>query len=491
MMRNPVPSSSDLVPPTWTVSDDQRALVTACQRFAQDQLEPLLAAPPSQADWRDIVTHASSLDLGTMILPTSLGGMAIGQHDLCGIVSTLACGPIERAVQLTHSIPALMTLRAFHALDALAPHPIGDYFNGTRVIALTVPDFHTGTLWHLHDQDCTPVAPLMIAPHARGLGLIDSIQASADARRRCLVVLGTLHLSNGVAANAAGRRTCFDRSVRCAKRFSRADMAHQHRPVLVGLAQRCHAARRCICTALRSRATRISQTDHAASARGHAAGRHAHSNARHTSLLARAHACRAEHINHARAPAGPSYCSRIRGAHPRACSILRRTRLCLRVAARCAPDDMSLVRDVAHACRYGARSAHGSTYVRLHHGRIEMNAHQCSHHRRLCEPHSVRRTTSPYECWLREANRDDMRDIADWLARAVIAQWFDFGLGRQSLTLLAVQAMTQSDRHRLRVFGVHGTNRPSGLVAISDVTHRLVSAPSGCCATRLAPLART
>ncbi|WP_325095339.1 acyl-CoA dehydrogenase family protein [Burkholderia contaminans] len=104
MMRKPVPSSSDLVPPTWTVSDDQRALVTACQRFAQDQLEPLLAAPPSQADWRDIVTHASSLDLGTMILPTSLGGMAIGQHDLCGIVTTLACGPIERAVQLTQCV---------------------------------------------------------------------------------------------------------------------------------------------------------------------------------------------------------------------------------------------------------------------------------------------------------------------------------------------------------------------------------------------------
>ena len=286
MMRNPVPSSSDLVPPTWTVSDDQRALVTACQRFAQDQLEPLLAAPPSQADWRDIVTHASSLDLGTMILPTSLGGMAIGQHDQCGIVSTLACGPIERAVQLTQSIPALMTLRAYHALDALAPHPIGDYFNGTCVIALTVPDFHTATLWHLHDQDCTPVAPLMIAPHACGLGLIDSTQASADARRRCLVALGTLSRAMALQRNTAGP-TCLDRSVRCAKRFSRADMAHRHRPVLVGLAQRCHAARRCICTSLRSRATRISQADHATSARGHPAGRHAHCNARHVSFCAR------------------------------------------------------------------------------------------------------------------------------------------------------------------------------------------------------------
>jgi len=65
-----------------------------------------------------------------------------------------------------------------------------------------------------------------------------------------------------------------------------------------------------------------------------------------------------------------------------------------------------------------------------------------------------------------------MCDIVDWLARPAIAQWFDFGLGRQSPPILAVQAMTQSDRHRLRVFGVYGTNRPSGLVAISDVTHR-------------------
>ncbi|HGF4017824.1 GNAT family N-acetyltransferase [Burkholderia cenocepacia] len=101
-----------------------------------------------------------------------------------------------------------------------------------------------------------------------------------------------------------------------------------------------------------------------------------------------------------------------------------------------------------------------------------MNAHQCSRHRRACEPHSVRSATSPRECWLREANCDDMCDIVDWLARPAIAQWFDFGLGRQSPPILAVQAMTQSDRHRLRVFGVHGTSRPSGLVAISDVTHR-------------------
>ncbi|HGF4017822.1 hypothetical protein [Burkholderia cenocepacia] len=238
MMRNPIPSSSDLVPPTWAISDDQRALVTACQRFARDQLEPLLAAPPSQAGWRDIVTHASSLDLGTMILPTALGGMAIGQHDLCGIVSTLACGPIERAAQLTQSIPALMTLRAYDMLDALAPHPIGDYFNGTCAIALTVPDFHAATLWHLHDQDCALVATLMLAPHARGLALIDSAHGDAKAYRRRLVVLGDLSLEqwrcNGTpcAAPLASIDQCGAQS----------DSPSQTWLTSVGLAQRRHAA---------------------------------------------------------------------------------------------------------------------------------------------------------------------------------------------------------------------------------------------------------
>ncbi len=116
-MRNPIPSSSDLVPPTWTVSDDQRALVAACQRFARDQLETLLAAPPSQAGWRDIVTHASSLDLGTMILPTSLGGPACEfaehhrthQYSIARAVRTASdfffgSDPPKRRCQSAHSL---------------------------------------------------------------------------------------------------------------------------------------------------------------------------------------------------------------------------------------------------------------------------------------------------------------------------------------------------------------------------------------------------
>ncbi|MBY8605959.1 GNAT family N-acetyltransferase [Burkholderia arboris] len=101
-----------------------------------------------------------------------------------------------------------------------------------------------------------------------------------------------------------------------------------------------------------------------------------------------------------------------------------------------------------------------------------MTEHDHPCHRRLPESDPAPPARPPGGCWLREANRGDIRDIAAWLARPAIAQWFDFGLGRQALPALAVQAMVQNDRHRLRVFGMVGSHHPSGLVAISDITHR-------------------
>ncbi|RFU44193.1 N-acetyltransferase [Paraburkholderia sp. DHOC27] len=74
-------------------------------------------------------------------------------------------------------------------------------------------------------------------------------------------------------------------------------------------------------------------------------------------------------------------------------------------------------------------------------------------------------------CWLREPDGNDVNDIAAWLADPDINRWFDFGQGRQALPVLALQLMMQSGRHRLRVFGPKGHNVPSGLVAVSDLTH--------------------
>lgn len=74
-------------------------------------------------------------------------------------------------------------------------------------------------------------------------------------------------------------------------------------------------------------------------------------------------------------------------------------------------------------------------------------------------------------CWLREPDGNDVSDIAAWLADPDINRWFDFGQGRQALPVLALRLMMQSGRHRLRVFGSQGHNVPSGLVAVSDLTH--------------------
>lgn len=75
-------------------------------------------------------------------------------------------------------------------------------------------------------------------------------------------------------------------------------------------------------------------------------------------------------------------------------------------------------------------------------------------------------------CWLREPEGDDIHDIVAWLARPDIHRWFDFGEGRQTLPALALQAMLQGRRHRIRVFGADGHRVASGLVAVSDIAHR-------------------
>jgi RimJ/RimL family protein N-acetyltransferase len=84
---------------------------------------------------------------------------------------------------------------------------------------------------------------------------------------------------------------------------------------------------------------------------------------------------------------------------------------------------------------------------------------------------SLQTSVGTASCWLREPDGNDVNDIATWLADPGINQWFDFGQGRQTLPVLAVQLMMQGGRHRLRVFGATGNPLASGLVAVSDLTH--------------------
>ncbi|QTO23289.1 GNAT family N-acetyltransferase [Burkholderia seminalis] len=89
--------------------------------------------------------------------------------------------------------------------------------------------------------------------------------------------------------------------------------------------------------------------------------------------------------------------------------------------------------------------------------------------------------------WLHEPGLNDIDDIAAWLAQPTISRWFDFGLGRQTLPALAVQAMVHSRQHRIRVFGSVGNTVPSGIVAVSDVTHRFATGSFWILRDRLRP----
>lgn len=80
-------------------------------------------------------------------------------------------------------------------------------------------------------------------------------------------------------------------------------------------------------------------------------------------------------------------------------------------------------------------------------------------------------SSKPEGCWLREPGRKDVDLIETWFAQPEISQWFDFGLGRQQLSGLALQIMLQSKRHHILMFGCAGHETASGLVAVSDVTH--------------------
>ncbi|HDR9483135.1 TPA: GNAT family N-acetyltransferase [Burkholderia aenigmatica] len=90
-------------------------------------------------------------------------------------------------------------------------------------------------------------------------------------------------------------------------------------------------------------------------------------------------------------------------------------------------------------------------------------------------------------CWLREPESNDIDDIVAWLAQPTISRWFDFGLGRQALPALAVQAMVHSRQHRIRVFGSAGYPVSSGVVAVSDVTHRFATGSFWILRDRLRP----
>lgn len=147
----PVPA-----PATWNLSEEVQDLRAATGRFARERLEPLLRQPPDPSAWTETVRLAATLELGRMILPEADGGISISRHDLALVIEQFAAGPLERAVQLTLSSPALMTLRECQALDYLPDQDVDRYFDGTTSFAPGIADLNDAGVWVLHQHRASP-----------------------------------------------------------------------------------------------------------------------------------------------------------------------------------------------------------------------------------------------------------------------------------------------------------------------------------------------
>ncbi|MFP6559443.1 acyl-CoA dehydrogenase family protein [Paraburkholderia sp. B3] len=163
-------------PATWDLSEEMQDLRAATERFARDRLEPLLRQPPDPSAWLETVRLAATLEVGRMILPEAGGGMNISRHDLALIMEQLAAGPLERAVQLSLSSPALMTLRGCEALDRLPDHDVSHYFDGTTSIAPGIVDVNGAGMWVLRQHRNSPFMTIQERD-----GHISLVIATADA----------------------------------------------------------------------------------------------------------------------------------------------------------------------------------------------------------------------------------------------------------------------------------------------------------------------
>ncbi|MCA8024782.1 acyl-CoA dehydrogenase family protein [Burkholderia cepacia] len=181
-------------PAPWALTDDQRNLYIASQRFARDRLEPLLAGSPSVAAWQETVRlAAATIDLGAMVLPEESGGLGIDRHGLALVVEALAAGPLERALELTLTAPALMVLRTHNALGSVLARPVQAYFDGTAAIALSVPGIDNATIWQLGPLGRTATLTMRLDDKRRLL-LTERPRDHRSSRSTGIATLGALVL---------------------------------------------------------------------------------------------------------------------------------------------------------------------------------------------------------------------------------------------------------------------------------------------------------
>src|SRR5207237_8652151 len=66
--------------------------------------------------------------------------------------------------------------------------------------------------------------------------------------------------------------------------------------------------------------------------------------------------------------------------------------------------------------------------------------------------------------------------VASWLGREENYKWLDFGNGILAPTAVSLKVMTQRDLHVLRVFTPDDSDLPVGVVGLSNVDRRFITA---------------
>ena len=180
---------------SWALSEDQRHLCDAVERFARKRLAPLFAQSATPENWDDTMRLAGELDIGTMILPAHLDGLEVEHSDLYLVVQHLTAGPLERAAELTLSVPALMTLREQDALDCLPERHIREYFDGSASISLAIPGNMPDTAWILQRHADAPLLLPSESGDDRSLRFVAPHQLRDVVRKRVhAAALGALGL---------------------------------------------------------------------------------------------------------------------------------------------------------------------------------------------------------------------------------------------------------------------------------------------------------
>lgn len=78
--------------------------------------------------------------------------------------------------------------------------------------------------------------------------------------------------------------------------------------------------------------------------------------------------------------------------------------------------------------------------------------------------------------FMRPPEQEDLRDIRSWMQDPAVHRWFDFGQGRQQISLTALTVMARSAHYCMRVFGAAGADGALGVAVLSDVLHPFGSA---------------